>query len=430
MVVDLGYGDAGKGTVVDWLCATRPVRTVVRFNGGAQAAHNVVLRDGRHHTFAQFGAGTFRPGVRTHLSRHVVVDPLALAAEADHLAAVGVPDALGRLTVDGAALLATPYHRAANRARELARGADRHGSCGLGVGEAVAYGLAHPDQAPRVADCRSPELLRRRLTVLRDRLSAELGPLDAPPVADCLPAYRAFAERVEIVDRGWLVAELRAGTCVFEGAQGVLLDEWHGFHPYTTWSTTTAANAEALLAEAGLAGSATRLGVLRTVTTRHGPGPLVTEDPALGLTDPHNPTNPWQGRFRFGHFDAVAHAYALAVAGGVDGLALTHLDLVGQGLDLRICHRYTDSDGLVPGPPGDLDRQAALTTRLLQARPVYDRPSPVDWPTAVEQTLGVPVVLTSHGPTAEDKRVRAVQLDAARSDRGTVTRSAVGGRPH
>ncbi|MEV4479936.1 adenylosuccinate synthetase [Micromonospora coxensis] len=400
IVVDLGYGDAGKGTVVDWLCATRPVHTVVRFNGGAQAAHNVVLPDGRHHTFAQFGAGTFRPGVRTHLSRHVVVDPLALAAEADHLDSVGVPDALDRLTVDGEALLATPYHRAANRAREIARGADRHGSCGLGVGEAVAYGLAHPDEAPRVADCRSPEWLRHRLTLLRDRLTAELGPLDAPPVADCLPAYAGFAGRVAIVDGSWLAGALRAGTCVFEGAQGVLLDEWHGFHPYTTWSTTTFANAEALLAEAGLAGAARRLGVLRVTTTRHGPGPLVTEDPALPFTDPHNPTNPWQGRFRFGHFDAVAHRYALDVAGGVDGLALTHLDLAGPGL--RICRRYADTDRLVPGPAGDLDRQAALTARLLATRPVYDDP-PGDWPAAVTAELGAPVVLTSHGPTAGEK---------------------------
>ncbi|MEU4639771.1 adenylosuccinate synthetase [Micromonospora sp. NPDC023814] len=399
-VVDLGYGDAGKGTVVDWLCATRPVHTVVRFNGGAQAAHNVVLRDGRHHTFAQFGAGTFHPGVRTHLSRHVVVDPLALAAEADHLASVGVPDALDRLTVDGEALLATPYHRAANRAREIARGADRHGSCGLGVGEAVAYGLAHPDEAPRVADCRTPALLRRRLTALRDRLTAELGPLDAPPVEDCLPAFTGFAGRVAVVDRGWLAGALRAGTCVFEGAQGVLLDEWHGFHPYTTWSTTTFANADSLLAEAGQAGTATRLGVLRVTTTRHGPGPLVTEDPTLPLTDPHNPTNPWQGRFRFGHFDAVAHRYALAAAGGVDGLALTHLDLAGPGL--RICRRYDWTDRLTPGPPGDLDRQATLTARLLRSRPVYDDP-PVDWPSAVARELAAPVVLTSHGPTAGDK---------------------------
>ncbi|MEU4771250.1 adenylosuccinate synthetase [Micromonospora sp. NPDC023644] len=399
-VVDLGFGDAGKGTVVDWLCATRPVQTVVRFNGGAQAAHNVVLGDGRHHTFAQFGAGTFHPGVRTHLSRHVVVDPLALAAEADHLASVGVPDALDRLTVDGEALLATPYHRAANRAREIARGADRHGSCGLGVGEAVAYGLAHPDEAPRVADCRTPALLRRRLTALRDRLTAELGPLDAPPVADCLPAFTGFARRVAIVDRSWLAGALRAGTCVFEGAQGVLLDEWHGFHPYTTWSTTTFANADSLLAEAGLPGGATRIGVLRVVTTRHGPGPLVTEDRALPLADPHNPTNPWQGRFRFGHFDAVAHRYALAAAGGVDGLALTHLDLAGPAL--RICRRYDTTDRLTPGPPGDLDRQAALTDRLLRSRPVYDAPPP-DWASAVARELGAPVVLTSHGPTAGDK---------------------------
>ncbi|MEU6072368.1 adenylosuccinate synthetase [Micromonospora sp. NPDC047074] len=399
-VVDLGYGDAGKGTVVDWLCATRPVHTVVRFNGGAQAAHNVVLRDGRQHTFAQFGAGTFHPGVRTHLSRYVVVDPLALAAEADHLASVGVSDALDRLTVDGEALLATPYHRAANRAREIARGADRHGSCGLGVGETVAYGLAHPDEAPRVADCRTPALLRRRLTALRDRLTAELGPLDAPPVEDCLPAFTAFAERVAVVDRSWLAGALRAGTCVFEGAQGVLLDEWHGFHPYTTWSTTTFANAESLLAEAGLPGGATRLGVLRVVTTRHGPGPLVTEDPALPLTDPRNPTNPWQGRFRFGHFDAVAHRYARDAAGGVDALALTHLDLAGPAL--RICRRYDTTDRLTPGPPGDLDRQAALTARLLRSRPLYDD-APADWTEAVSAELAAPVVLTSHGPTANDK---------------------------
>jgi adenylosuccinate synthase len=111
IVVDLGYGDAGKGTVVDWLCSRqegRPVRMVVRFNGGAQAAHNVVTRDGRHHAFAQFGAGTFASGVRTHLSRFVLIDPLAVAAEAAHLASLGVAGALDLLTVDRDALLATP----------------------------------------------------------------------------------------------------------------------------------------------------------------------------------------------------------------------------------------------------------------------------------------------------------------------------------
>jgi adenylosuccinate synthase len=405
IVADLGYGDAGKGTVVDWLCATRPVHAVVRFNGGAQAAHTVVLRDGRRHTFAQFGAGTFRSGVRTHLSRFVVVDPLALPVEADHLAAVGVPDALDRLTVDGDALLATPYHRAANRARELARGADRHGSCGQGVGEAMAYALAHPDDAPVVADCSSPSRLAGKLSLLRDRLASELGPLDAPVVADCLPSFTEFAARVSIVDGSYLAGLLRAGTVVFEGAQGVLLDEWHGFHPYTTWSTTTFANAGKLIAEAGYAGAVTRLGVLRVVTTRHGPGPLVTEDESLPLRDPHNPTNPWQGRFRLGHFDAVAHAYALEVTGGVDGLVLTHLD-VASNHRLMMCRAYDWTDRLASGPGGDLDRQERLTRRLLISRPRYDGTTVRDWPGAVEDALGVPVVLTSHGPTAEDKRER------------------------
>jgi adenylosuccinate synthase len=418
IVVDLGYGDAGKGTVVDWLCATRPVHAVVRFNGGAQAAHNVVLPDGRAHTFAQFGSGSFTPGVRTHLSRFVVVDPLALAVEADHLAALGVPDAIDRLTVERKAPLATPYHRAAGQARELAR-IDRHGSCGMGIGETMAYLLAHPQDAPLVGDCQAPRVLRRKLTLLRDRLAEHSGTLPVPAVEDCVDALRAFASRVSIVDSSATARLLRAGTVVFEGAQGVLLDEWHGFHPYTTWSTTTFANAEALLAEAGLAGGATRLGVLRVVTTRHGPGPLVTEDPALHLTDPRNPTNPWQGPFRFGHFDAVAHRYALEVAGGVDGLALTHLDLTGAprpggtprsggtastaGTALRLCDRYDWTGRLPAGPPGDLDRQERLTRRLLCSRPVYQEAAPQDWAAAVAEALGAPVLLCSYGPSAPNK---------------------------
>ncbi|GAA2640276.1 adenylosuccinate synthase [Dactylosporangium fulvum] len=384
IVVDLGFGDCGKGTVVDHLCATREVHTVVRFNGGAQAAHTVVLADGRQHTFAQFGAGTLRPGVRTHLSRFMVVDPLALVAEAEHLIALGVHDVWQRLTVDRRALVATPYHREANRAKELARGADRHGSCGMGVGETMAYALSHDDDAPRVGDCADPPVLRRKLTALRARLG-----VGGPPVEDCVRAFAAFAATVPIVDG----MRFDDGPCVFEGAQGVLLDEWHGFHPYTTWSTTTFANAEELLDGA----PAFRLGVLRTVTTRHGAGPLVTEDPSLGITDPNNPANPWQGAFRVGHFDAVAHRYALEVCGGVDGLALTHLDLPVS----RMCTGY-GGVRLVPGPPGDLTRQEATTRSLAGAEPRYAEVR--DWVTAVEDTLGAPVVVESWGPTAEDKK--------------------------
>ena len=415
IIVDLGYGDSGKGSVADWVCSPggagfrggRPVQAVVRFNGGAQAAHNVVTTDGRHHTFAQFGSGTFTPGVRTHLSRFMLVDPLALAAEAAHLASAGVGDALDRLTVDRDALLTTPYHRAANRARELARGVARHGSCGVGIGETARYELAYPGDAPRVADCAAPQTLARSLRRLRDRLTDELGPLEAPPVADVCDAYRAFADRVALVDGGYLGRLLRTGPVVFEGAQGVLLDEWRGFHPYTTWSTTTFANAETLLAEAG--DTALRLGAVRCYLTRHGPGPFVTEDPTLEVPEPHNQHGAWQGAFRTGHFDAVALRYAVEVSGGVDAVALTHLDAAARH-PLRVCRSY-QIDGqqqtrLIPGPERDLRWQERLTAMLLRARPVYQDHGP-DWPGIVEDLLGAPVVLRSYGPTAADKRAVA-----------------------
>jgi adenylosuccinate synthase len=206
---------------------------------------------------------------------------------------------------------------------------------------------------------------------------------------------------VSIVDSSWLGGVLRSGVVVFEGAQGVLLDEWHGFHPYTTWSTTTFANADSLLASAGLPGAATRLGVLRAMTVRHGPGPLVTEDPALAGPEPHNPTNAWQGRFRFGHFDAVVHRYAVEVAGGVDGLALTCLDVAGT-CPVRMCRSYVDGPLLARGPAGDLARQERLTARLMRATPVLSE-APRDWDSAVESALGVRVVLRSYGPTYRDK---------------------------
>jgi len=214
VVCGLGFGDEGKGSVIDFLCNPRrpdPARTVVRFNGGAQAAHNVLAADGRHHTFAQFGSGSFTPGVRTHLSRFVLVDPLALAAEAAHLASAGVPDALDRLTVDRDALLVTPYHQAANRAREVARGRGRHGSCGMGIGETARYSLAWPGDAPRVADCAAPRTLARSLGLLRDRLCDELGPVGGPSVDLLCDAYRAFADRVPLVDRGYMRRLLRSG---------------------------------------------------------------------------------------------------------------------------------------------------------------------------------------------------------------------------
>jgi hypothetical protein len=209
-------------------------------------------------------------------------------------------------------------------------------------------------------------VLRRKL----DQLQAFLRSLSDVPAAVRRGLRRGLhgdrAQYGSWISPTWTVC--CRGPCVFEGAQGVLLDEWRGFHPYTTWSTTTFDN---------VAASARRLParVLRCFTTRHGAGPMVTEDARFALVDPHNPTGPWQGAFRVGHFDAVAHRYALEVAGGVDGLALTHLDVAAATPSLRICRSYQLPDATVT--VWNLGRSRTSPTR--KRSPYGSRPHNRSW---------------------------------------------------
>ncbi|MEU1431053.1 adenylosuccinate synthetase [Nocardia sp. NPDC005746] len=405
IVVDLGFGDAGKGATVDWLCSPRAgldVSAVVRFNGGAQAAHNVVA-DGRHHTFRQFGSGTLS-GVPTLLSRHMLVEPLALAAEARELAAMGVAHPLSLLYADERALLTTPIHGAANRRREDTRGTARHGSCGIGIGETASYALDH--DAPRVADCARPDVLRRKLIALEEHYAPLLagGRHRYDPIDDLVAAYTAFAGAVAILPGEQLAGFARSGRLVFEGAQGVLLDEWRGTHPYTTWSTVEPRNARDMLARIGAPGYV--LGVTRAYLTRHGAGPFPTEDPALSIPEPHNGTGVYQGAFRRGHLDPLLLRYAIDACGGIDGLAVNHLDAVG---DIRTATGYLTADGCVDrldcGVWQDLEHQRGLTDLLSAATPAL-ADLPGDVPGYLEAELGAPVVLTAHGPDRADRTVR------------------------
>jgi len=431
IVTDLGFGDAGKGGMVDYLTRSREAGLVVRFNGGSQAAHNVVTADGRHHAFHQFGSGSFVPGVRTHLSRFMLINPLLLTYEASDLQKLGVTGLYELLTIDREALVITPYHQAANRLRELARGYDRHGTCGHGVGETMADALTHPQGALQVGNLASPTTTLRILESTRQRKLNELAGIIAglrndPRAAHDLETlhdtklsgevcafYQAFARHVTIVDAEYL-GELMGTTehTVFEGAQGVLLDEWRGFHPYTTWSTTTFANADQLISEAGFNGTVWHLGLLRAYATRHGAGPFVTEDPLLtaAIPDYHNENGGWQGTFRVGHFDLVTARYALKVAGSTDALAITCLDRLAQmPRPWRVCTSYRRGDQvidrLVPGPYMDLDYQTTLTGQLCNTTPHYDEVSgdESDYVKYLETHLGLPIIFGSHGVTAQDK---------------------------
>ncbi len=449
LVTDLGYGDAGKGSIVDTLTRRYQAHTVVRYNGGAQAAHNVVTPDGRHHTFAQFGSGTLIPGTRTHLSRFMLVNPISMLSEEQHLQALGVSGVLSLTSIDRDALIITPFHQVANRMREIARDSSRHGSCGMGIGETMADSLDYSRQMLRAGDLADRAAAVKKLRFFRDLKRNQLHDVlaalpdtesvrreralfdDPRVIEDCADVYSYFASLVNIVDccyLGYLLNE--PGTVIFEGAQGVLLDEWYGFHPYTTWSTTTLQNAESLLHEQHYDGDITRLGLLRAYSTRHGAGPFVTEDAALTATIPdmHNQMNDWQREFRVGVLDLVATRYAIEVAGQIDALAVTNLDRFAELPEWKVCDRYQyrgslpdldtyftrDGDvitGIKVKPAPDLDHQEGLTQRLWECSPVYetvDSQNENSYLTLLEERLGRPVTITSAGPTADDKREREV----------------------
>lgn len=427
VVVDLGFGDAGKGRITDALVRKLGASLVVRFNGGAQAGHNVVTEDGRHHTFSQWGAGSFVPGVRTHLARQVIVHPGALFVEAQVLESKGVKAPLQRLSISPEARVITPFHQALNRLRELQRGEARHGSCGVGVGEVAAEGRlalrlgdlfdrtsARPRLAQIQAEKRAIALAWGPEMGREPSAASELAVLEDPSAADRWldSTQRLFGEICLIDDEE---VALPSAT-VFEGAQGVLLDEWFGFHPYTTWSTCTFRGAQEFLEAQRFDGHCERLGVLRSYCVRHGPGPLPTEQPHLAplLPEPHNTAGPWQGSFRRGWPDAVLGRYAARVCGGVDGLWLTHLDALARVPEWRLATSYHSMgehwSELPEAPTSDLAELTHRTELLQQVEPEYVLLPQEQGPAAVAQALaesyGIPLYATSSGLGDRDVEFR------------------------
>lgn len=384
MVIGLGYGDEGKGSVVDYLVRHHRASLVVRFNGGAQAAHRVVAPDGKCHIFRQFGSGSLVPGVQTFLSRFMLFNPIEAFWESRLLG-----DALDRSVVDGDALVTTPYHVAANRLKELSRGGRRHGSCGLGIGETVEDSLAECPFRLTVRDLLSAKEIMAKLKHHRHVKQIQLagcikmvGDTDCEPIRDAMrqlhsddelsAAAEVFAhvgERIRVVDAGFLGEHLRAdGSTVFEGAQGVLLDQDFGTAPYNTWSKTTFQNALSLLDDTGFGGYREAVGVTRWYMTRHGDGPFATENDGMTRSLPEyaNMDSPWQGRFRCGRLDLPLLESAVNYC-KPDSIAVTCMDRLIE----------------VPGAKFDL--------------------------ASLEARLNIPIRLLSYGPTAEGKVERAAE---------------------
>lgn len=441
--VDLSFGDSGKGTTTDFLVREYGAKTVVRYCGGPQAAHNVIDQNGTHHTFAQFGSGTLVPGTKTFLSRYMLIDPLNMENEEHALKKVGVTDAFNRMFIDEDCVVITPFQKAVNRLRELFRGDGRHGSCGRGVGETVSDSINYPGLTIHAKDFANPVVLKTKLKEIQKVKVREIESfIDEIPDSEIkehewdimtddtlveylVERYVAFSTKVRFVNRVFLSEILKEEVVVFEGSQGVLLDEWYGFHPYTTWSTTTAEYADKLLAEVDYDGEVVKVGILRALTTRHGPGPFPTYDEKLSskFPDTFNVTDTWQREFRVGYFDTVMHSYALDIVGGVDCLMITHADLISQTDVTQVCRAYrvNESDleeaqhlGCVmqgdlictlPCFDKDLKLQERLTELLLRVTPVYSLVGSENYITELGLLLETPVTMLSFGPRSDQKRI-------------------------
>ncbi len=375
VVIGANFGDEGKGLMTDWLAGSADGNAiVVRFNGGAQAGHTVVTPDGRRHVFGHFGSGSFA-GAATFLSRFFVHNPLTAESEYARLTSLaGRP----QVYADPQGLVTTPYDMLINQTVERARGAGRHGSCGLGFGETIERNLT-PRYALTIADLADPTRVVRRLLDIRDgyvpQRLRQLGVMDWPEDLAALLAgddlVARFADTLDVFRDMIQVADItileRFRHIIFEGAQGLLLDQDHGWFPYVSRSHTGLKNVVALARQAGLEALDVTY-MTRSYLTRHGAGPLPGELPArpyAGIVDATNIANPWQGWLRFAWLDAdllartIRHDMAMAEVPPClrmsFGLGVTCLDQVGDSPGFLVNGTFTS------GPPDSL--AAALSRR-------------------------------------------------------------------
>lgn len=447
ITVGLGFGDEGKGATVDHLARTFGYKHVVRYNGGPQAAHHVVDPSTGHvHCFSQLGAASMLPGVQTHLSRWTLIEPMALHREASLLEAAGYADALERVHIARGCVIITPYHRAMNRLKEQHRDSSRHGSCGLGVGQ--AWLDARFERAPviRAAEIDDRERLIHKLEQLRlfklDQAEQSGSPSrDALAVLTDRTLSARLADRyIDILRSGGVTLEddedlyalLRTRPVIFEGAQGALLDADRGLFPHVTATNTTAENALALLAQSETTIEHFVLGISRAYTTRHGAGPMPTESAAMTskLPELHNATNPWQGAWRSGDFDEVLARYAMDLVPQVDAIALTNLDRL-TGLErIRTATSYIDESGLESEQittrssprPHELSARAAWSARIARCQPItiehegWQRastraplpPNARGYVEHLERVFARPIVSIGLGATSADRQDRGL----------------------
>lgn len=380
VVIGTQWGDEGKGKVVDWL--TEHAQGVVRFQGGHNAGHTLVIGD-KKTVLRLIPSGILRPQVRAYIGNGVVLSPSALLQEIGELEAAGV-SVRSRLSISPACPLVLPYHVALDHAREAAMGETKIGTTGRGIGPAYEDKIAR--RALRLQDLLYPDRFAAKLKPLlefHNFVLTQYFKCEAVPYQATLDATLALAPAVRpmVDDVAALIqqARQRGDSLLFEGAQGALLDIDHGTYPYVTSSNC--------LAGAAAPGSGIGpqlldyvLGIVKAYTTRVGTGPFPTEltdDIGARLAKRGNEFGSVTGRpRRCGWLDIPALTRSLQL-NGVDGLCITKLDVLDGMPAIKICTGYR-----VHGSPVALLPTGAEA--VAECEPVYE-----ELPGWNESTFGV-----------------------------------------
>src|SRR5271165_2033284 len=414
-VIGAQWGDEGKGKVVDWLASRAEI--VVRFQGGHNAGHTLVVGN-ETYKLSLLPSGLVR-GKLGIIGNGVVVDPEALLAEIARVEAQGLMVGPDRLRIAENAPLILPLHPAIDRAREAARGDAKIGTTGRGIGPAYEDKVAR--RAIRVCDLAEPETVSMKLDELLLHHNTLLRGLGAETFSKqvLFDGLMALAPRIlPYAEPVWerLDEARRAGRRIlFEGAQAVMLDVDHGTYPFVTSSNTVAATA-AGGSGVGPASVGFVLGIAKAYATRVGAGPFPTEladatGRLLGERGREFGTVTGRPR-RCGWFDAALVRQAVKVA-GIQGLALTKLDVLDGLPELKVCTGYRLRGERLPRLPAAPAAQAAAepdyeaiegwpgSTR--GARSWAELPAQaIKYVRRIEELVEAPVTLLSTSPERDD----------------------------
>ena len=423
VVVGSQWGDEGKGKIVDWLSERADV--VVRFQGGHNAGHTLVI-GGKKTVLHLVPSGILREGVTCYIGNGVVLSPEALIKEINQLKEAGI-DAAARIKVSEACPLILPYHVAMDKAREAARGENKIGTTGRGIGPAYEDKVAR--RALRLQDLLTPKRFADKLAELLEYYNFVLTKYYGVEAVDFQKVYDEAMSYAPIlrpmiadVPRALYDASKAGSNLLFEGAQGALLDIDHGTYPYVTSSNCVSGGAAA---GSGVGPGMLHyvLGITKAYTTRVGSGPFPTElydavnkqDPVgKYLAEKGNEFGATTGRARrCGWFDAAAMKRSIQI-NGVSGICLTKMDVLDGVEEIKICTGYKLEGGkttdILPVGAEELAccvpvyesmpgwKESTVGVKTLEGLPAAARA----YIKRIEEVCGVPVDMISTGPDREE----------------------------